>query len=98
MPLHAPLQHTSFFTTEVAEELADHLIAHAPAGMSHVYLVSGGSEDPPSRWIPLNHTVAVNKLLGYEHRVGMTNRKTHDPTEESNERLYEFFQHFLKAK
>ncbi len=36
--------HTSFFTTEVAEELADHLIAHAPAGMSHVYLVSGGSE------------------------------------------------------
>jgi adenosylmethionine-8-amino-7-oxononanoate aminotransferase len=36
--------HTSFFTTEVAEELADHLLAHAPAGMSHVYLVSGGSE------------------------------------------------------
>ena len=36
--------HTSFFSTAVAEELADHLIAHAPAGMSHVYLVSGGSE------------------------------------------------------
>ncbi len=36
--------HTSFFTTAVAEELADHLIAHAPRGMSHVYLVSGGSE------------------------------------------------------
>ena len=36
--------HTSFFTTEVAEALADHLVAHAPAGMSHVYLVSGGSE------------------------------------------------------
>jgi adenosylmethionine-8-amino-7-oxononanoate aminotransferase len=36
--------HTSFFSTPVAEELADHLIAHAPAGMSHVYLVSGGSE------------------------------------------------------
>jgi adenosylmethionine-8-amino-7-oxononanoate aminotransferase len=35
--------HTSFFTTEVAEELADTLIAGAP-GMSHVYLVSGGSE------------------------------------------------------
>lgn len=35
--------HTSFFTTEVAEELADTLIADAP-GMSHVYLVSGGSE------------------------------------------------------
>ncbi|MDQ6680777.1 MAG: aspartate aminotransferase family protein, partial [Pseudomonadota bacterium] len=36
--------HTSFFTTEVAEALADELLAHAPAGSSHVYLVSGGSE------------------------------------------------------
>lgn len=36
--------HTSFFTTEVAEELADQLIDTAPAGMSHVYFVSGGSE------------------------------------------------------
>ena len=36
--------HTSFFTTAVAEELADHLIAHAPVGTSHAYLVSGGSE------------------------------------------------------
>ncbi len=36
--------HTSFFTTDVAEALADDLVAHAPAGMSHVYLVSGGSE------------------------------------------------------
>jgi adenosylmethionine-8-amino-7-oxononanoate aminotransferase len=36
--------HTSFFSTEVAERLADRLIAHAPPGISHVYLVSGGSE------------------------------------------------------
>ncbi|MDP3412055.1 MAG: aspartate aminotransferase family protein [Polaromonas sp.] len=36
--------HTSFFTTEVAEELADKLISSAPQGMSHVYFVSGGSE------------------------------------------------------
>ncbi len=36
--------HTSFFSTQPAEELADALIADAPAGMSHVYLVSGGSE------------------------------------------------------
>jgi len=36
--------HTSFFTTEVAEALADRLIAGAPAGMSHAYFVSGGSE------------------------------------------------------
>jgi adenosylmethionine-8-amino-7-oxononanoate aminotransferase len=36
--------HTSFFSTAVAEELADHLVAHAPENISHVYLVSGGSE------------------------------------------------------
>src|SRR3982751_804698 len=36
--------HTSFFTTEVAEQLADTLIADAPVGLGHVYLVSGGSE------------------------------------------------------
>ncbi len=36
--------HTSFFTSEAAEALGDELIKHAPAGMSHVYLVSGGSE------------------------------------------------------
>lgn len=36
--------HTSFFTTQVAEELADLLIETAPQGMSHVYFVSGGSE------------------------------------------------------
>jgi adenosylmethionine-8-amino-7-oxononanoate aminotransferase len=36
--------HTSFFTTEVAEALADQLIRTAPAGTSHAYFVSGGSE------------------------------------------------------
>jgi adenosylmethionine-8-amino-7-oxononanoate aminotransferase len=36
--------HTSFFTNEPAEALADRLIAGAPQGISHVYLVSGGSE------------------------------------------------------
>lgn len=36
--------HTSFFSTAVAEELADVMIESAPAGMSHVYFVSGGSE------------------------------------------------------
>jgi adenosylmethionine-8-amino-7-oxononanoate aminotransferase len=36
--------HTSFFTSQVAEELADDLVAHAPAGMDHVFYVSGGSE------------------------------------------------------
>jgi adenosylmethionine-8-amino-7-oxononanoate aminotransferase len=36
--------HTSFFTSEAAEQLADRLIADAPQGLDHVYLVSGGSE------------------------------------------------------
>ena len=36
--------HTSFFTTEVAEALADDLVQHAPPGISHAYFVSGGSE------------------------------------------------------
>jgi hypothetical protein len=36
--------HTSFFTTQVAEELADDLVVHAPAGLGHVFYVSGGSE------------------------------------------------------
>jgi adenosylmethionine-8-amino-7-oxononanoate aminotransferase len=36
--------HTSFFTTDVAEQLADRLISDAPQGLSHAYLVSGGSE------------------------------------------------------
>lgn len=36
--------HTSFFTTEVAEQLGQILVEYAPAGLNHVYLVSGGSE------------------------------------------------------
>jgi len=60
------------------------------------FLVSGGSEDGPARWIPLNHTIAVNRLLGYENRVGMTNRPEHSPNAESNDIVYKFFEYFLK--
>ena len=47
--MHAQLDsleyaHTSFFTTQVAEELADDLVAHAPKDIGHVFFVSGGSE------------------------------------------------------
>src|SRR5262249_10144058 len=47
--MHAQLDrlafaHTGFFTSQVAEELADDLVAHAPAGIGHVFYVSGGSE------------------------------------------------------
>ncbi len=61
------------------------------------FLVSGGSEDSPKRWIPLNHTIAVNRLLGYSNRVAMTNRPEHSPNAESNEQIYAFFEHFLKT-
>jgi hypothetical protein len=60
------------------------------------FLVSGGSEDPPERWLALNHAVAVNDLLGCKNRVAMTNRKGHSPTEKSNEQIYLFFEHVLK--
>ncbi len=36
--------HTSFFTSEAAEVLADQLVAHAPAGIERVYFNCGGSE------------------------------------------------------
>ena len=36
--------HTSFFTTEAAEELADHVVARAPEGIESIMFVSGGSE------------------------------------------------------
>jgi hypothetical protein len=60
------------------------------------FLVSGGSEAPPSRWIALNHARAVDKLLGYDDRMLMTYRKDHTPNAESNAILYAFFEHFLK--
>lgn len=59
------------------------------------FLVSGGSEEPIERWQALNHTIAVNKLLGYRNRVAMTQRPTHAPTPESNKQLYDFFEYFL---
>ncbi|MEP2639411.1 aspartate aminotransferase family protein [Roseobacter sp.] len=36
--------HTSFFTSDPAEELADRLVADAPGDLDKVYFVSGGSE------------------------------------------------------
>lgn len=60
------------------------------------FFVAGGSEDPPSRWRALNHGVAVNRLLGYENRVGMANRPAHSITPEANELVCLFFEHFLK--
>ena len=36
--------HTSFFTSDASEELADFLVKFAPPGLDNVYFVSGGSE------------------------------------------------------
>ena len=36
--------HTSFFTSQAAEELAHELVAHAPKDLGHVFFVSSGSE------------------------------------------------------
>ncbi len=60
------------------------------------FLVSGGAEDPPKRWAGLNHLITVNKILGAENRVAMTNREKHDPNPESNEVIYRFFEWWLK--
>lgn len=62
------------------------------------FLVSGGAEDGVERWKPLQHAIEVNRLLGFTDRVAMTNRPTHDPTVESNEAIYRFFEHFLGAR
>jgi hypothetical protein len=61
------------------------------------FLVSGGAEDTVERWKALNHSIAVNRLLGYENRVAMTNRPAHDPTPESNEQIYRFCEWALKS-
>ena len=59
-------------------------------------LVSGGTEDPPRNWQALNHLVALNKLLGYEHRVAMTARSSHVPTAEALEVELTFLEFWLK--
>jgi len=56
------------------------------------FLVSGGSADRSERWKALNHSIAVNKLVGQRYGVAMTNRDAHPPTRESNEQIYEFFE------
>lgn len=80
---------TGPYKTMMAEKRDLHelhaLMAPRPA------LTSGGAEDPIDRWKALNHAVAVNQLLGVENRVALTTRPKHDPSEESNAALYDFF-------
>jgi len=60
-------------------------------------LVSGGTEDPPRNWTPLNHLIAVNELLGQKQRVAMTARPSHVPTPEALELELAFLEYWLKA-
>lgn len=60
------------------------------------FLVSGGAEDTPAQWMALNHTIAVNRLLGYSRRVAMTNRAEHSPNAHSNEQAFQFLIYCLK--
>jgi hypothetical protein len=60
------------------------------------FLVSGGAQDTIDHWVALNHTIAVNDLLGFKKRVAMTTRRGHEPTPESREQMYHFLEQFLK--
>jgi dienelactone hydrolase len=62
------------------------------------FLVDGGSYDKADRWVALNHTIALNKLLGFDNRVAMTLRERHGPDEESRERICAFFEWALGGK
>ncbi|MBI2947985.1 MAG: dienelactone hydrolase family protein [Verrucomicrobia bacterium] len=59
------------------------------------FLVSGGTADLPERWPALNHSIAVNRLIGVENRVAMTHRDTHSPDAQANEQVYRFFEWWL---
>src|SRR5258708_15037261 len=66
--------HTSFFTSQPAEELADDLAAHAPDGLGHAFFVSGGSarnlaapEIPPPHFF-LPRRPPARQLLATLHK------------------------------
>ena len=77
---------------EAGDDLVDLHALMAPRPV----LVSGGTEDPPRNWQALNHLLALNKLLGYEHRVAMTARPSHVPTAEALEIELAFLEFWLK--
>lgn len=60
------------------------------------FLVSGGVEDPPERWRPLNHVRTVADLLHAPPCVAMTNRPAHDPDDESIAQVEAFLGQVLR--
>jgi len=64
--------HTSFFTSDVSEALADHLVEHAPPGLDQAYFVSGGSEAIEAA-LKLARQYFVE--IGQEHRTHFVARR-----------------------
>jgi len=77
---------------DAGEDLVDLHALMAPRPV----LVSGGVQDPPRNWVALNHLIAVNHLLGHEHRVALTARPTHVPTPEALQMELAFLEYWLK--
>lgn len=77
---------------EAKEDLVDLHALMAPRPV----LVSGGVQDPPRNWQPLQHLIAVNDLLGAKDRVAMTARKSHVPTPEALQLELTFLEYWLK--
>ena len=71
--------HTSFFTSDPAEELADRLIASAPEGIERVYFVSGGSEAIESA-LKLARQYFIEKGEPDRHRIIAREQSYHGNT------------------
>lgn len=71
--------HTSFFTSEPAEQLADLLISHAPGSLDRAYFVSGGSEAVEAA-IKLARQYFIEKGERSRHRVIARHQSYHGNT------------------
>ncbi|QDU28484.1 Alpha/beta hydrolase family protein [Anatilimnocola aggregata] len=77
---------------DAGEDLVDLHALMAPRPV----LVSGGTEDPPRNWIPLQHLTEINERLGQPNRVAMSARKTHVPTADALQLELDFLEYWLK--
>ena len=59
------------------------------------FMVAGGAEDPPKRWIALNHAIRVNEFLGFKNRVAMANRPKHSVDAEAMQQVCDFMEYTL---
>lgn len=74
-----PFAHTSFFTSEPAERLAQQLVEMAPAGLTRVYPVSGGSEAVEAA-IKLARQYFVERGETQRHRIIARRQSYHGNT------------------